>query len=479
MTPFRGGDRRANRKRSTMTDPVFAPVHKISADIQEGRLSPVDLVDALLERIAAHDEKLHAFVTVYGDDARSAAEGADKAIRAGQSVGPLHGVPVALKDIIDLEGRVTTRGSYALKDRVSPVTATLARKLIAAGMIVIGKTHSVEFAMGGWGTNEHMGTPWNPWDLETHRAPGGSSSGTGVAVAAGFAPWGLGTDTGGSVRLPASWCGLAGLKTTVGRISCFGVLPLASTLDTPGPMTRSVEDAALLYNAMQGPDPRDPMTRGVAFEDPLPQLRRGVAGLRLALMPEGERNRVDPEVLAAFDASVELLRGLGARVEEVSLPCRFSEMGEITGNIIGAEGYHFVGDLVDDMDLPIDVDVRPRIWRGRDMTARAYLDTLKEREEMKRAFDEALDGYDALLTPTTATPAPVVDEIDQSRTPARFTRLVNLLDRCALAVPNGYTSGGLPTSLHVVCRGYDEAMALRIGWAYEQATDWGARHPTL
>ena len=194
----------------TDLDLAFSPVHELSAAIRAGKLSPVDLVDALLARIAAHDETLHAFVTVYAEDARRAAKAAEGAIKSGHAVGPLHGIPVALKDIIDLEGRVTTGGSYALKDRVSPVTATLARKLIAAGMIVLGKTHSVEFAMGGWGTNQHMGTPRNPWDPKVHRAPGGSSSGTGVAVSAGLAPWGIGTDTGGSVRLPASWCGLTG-----------------------------------------------------------------------------------------------------------------------------------------------------------------------------------------------------------------------------------------------------------------------------
>jgi len=460
-------------------DLAFASVTELSAAIQAGRLSPVELVDTLLERIAQRGEKLHAFVTVYADEARQAAQAAEGAVRSGHAVGPLHGIPVALKDIIDLEGRVTTGGSMALRDRISPVTATLARKLIAAGMIVIGKTHSVEFAMGGWGTNQHMGTPWNPWDPKVLRAPGGSSSGTGVAVSAGLAPWGLGTDTGGSVRLPSSWCGLTGLKTTVGRVSCFGVLPLASTLDTPGPMARSVEDAALLYNAMQGPDPLDPMTRGVAFADPLPQMKRGVAGLRLAVMPADARAGVDAEVLAAFDASVETLRELGATAEEIALPCAFSEMGDIAGDIIGAEGYHFVGDLVDDMTLPIDDAVRPRIWRGRDMRARTYLDALKKRADLKRAFNETLAGYDALLTPTTATPAPVVSEIDQSTTPAVFTRAVNVLDRCALALPNGCTKTGLPTSLHIICDGYDEAMALRIGWAYEQATDWNSRRPPL
>src|SRR5205814_7275275 len=210
-------------------------------------LSPVDVVDVLLGRIEKLDPTLHAFIDVYAADARLAAEAADRAIRSGHAVGPLHGVPVALKDLVDLEGRVTTGGSKVWAKRVSAVTATLARRFIGAGMIVLGKTHTVEFAMGGWGTNTHMGTPWNPWDAKVHRTPGGSSSGSGVAVAAGLAPAAIGTDTGGSVRLPAAWCGIVGLKTTVGRISTHGVLPLSSTLAPPGPPAAPVGAAAWTF----------------------------------------------------------------------------------------------------------------------------------------------------------------------------------------------------------------------------------------
>ena len=243
---------------SANTDPAFLPAHALSAEFDAQRLSPVDLVDALLARIRAQDQKLHAFVEVYADEARLAAEAADKAIRSGHRIGPLHGIPIALKDLIEIEGRVTTGGSQVWRDRRSTYTATIARRLIAAGMIVIGKTHTVEFAMGGWGTNQHRGTPWNPWDPAVARTPGGSSSGTGVAVAAGMAPWGIGTDTGGSVRLPASWCGLSGLKTTIGRVSTYGDSAVEPSLDTPGPMARSVEDAALLYQRSRD---RIPSTR--------------------------------------------------------------------------------------------------------------------------------------------------------------------------------------------------------------------------
>src|SRR5712692_10156793 len=318
------------------TDPSFLPAHRLAAEIASRRLSPVTVVEALLARIAAHDGKLHAFIDVYAEDARLAAEAADMAIRAGQGVGPLHGVPIALKDLIDLDGRVTTGGSMVWRERRSAVTATLARRLIAAGLIVLGKTHTVEFAMGGWGTNQHLGTPWNPWDPAVPRTPGGSSSGSGVAVAAGLTPWAIGTDTGGSVRLPASWCGLAGLKTTIGRVSTYGILPLAPSLDTPGPLASSVEDAALLYSIMQGPDALDPHTRGIPPSDPMPMLRRGVRGLRLGRMPAAERDGVDGEVLAAYDSSIETLAQLGAEIVTPELPCRFGDYTLLTGRIIGA-----------------------------------------------------------------------------------------------------------------------------------------------
>jgi len=458
-------------------DPAFLPAHILSTEIGAGRLSPVDLVDALLARIRAQDQKLHAFVEVYADEARLAAEAADKAIRSGHRIGPLHGLPIALKDLIEIEGRVTTGGSQVWRNRRSTYTATIAQRLIAAGMIVIGKTHTVEFAMGGWGTNQHRGTPWNPWDPAVARTPGGSSSGTGVAVAAGMAPWGIGTDTGGSVRLPASWCGLSGLKTTIGRVSTYGILPLSPSLDTPGPMARSVEDAALLYQAIEGPDPNDPRTLGRPPAGPMPMMKRGVRGLKLARMPENERDRVAAEVLAAYDSALDALARLGAEIVAVKLPRRFADFTQLTGRIIGAESYFLVGDLIDDMNLPIDEAVRPRIASGRGVSARDYLGALREQAEAKKEFTAALGDADALLTPTTTTAAISLDAVDQNSTPAHFTRFVNALELCALAVPNGFTATGLPLSLQIVCRGYDEEIALRIGWAYQQATDWHERHP--
>ena len=459
------------------TDPTLLSVHELSAAIRARRLSPVDLVEAYLARIQAREPKLQAFVEVYADDARLAAQAADKAIRSGHMVGPMHGIPIALKDLIEIEGRTVTGGCEVWRSRKATRTATLARRLMAQGMIVLGKTHTVEFAMGGWGTNTRLGTPWNPWDPQRKRTPGGSSSGSGVAVAAGLAPWAVGTDTGGSVRLPASWCGITGLKTTVGRVSTYGVLPLSPTLDTPGPMTRSVEDAALLYDAMQGADPLEPRTERLPYEDPQLTLRRGVRGLRLARMPEAERAFASADVLAAYDASLVELDRLGAEIVAVDLPFGFADVAALNLRIMAAESYAILRELIDDPDAPLDEHVRPRIAAGRAITAQAYIEALQQRETMKRQFVAALDGIDALLTPTTMTTAIPLEEVDQAKAPAHYTRFGNFLDLCALALPNGFASDGLPTSLQVVCRAYDEAMALRIGWVFQSATEWHLRRP--
>ena len=458
---------------------AFEPVHQLRDRMTKGETSPVDIVEGYLDRIARYDAKLHAYIDVYADDARTAAKAAAAAMASGHRIGPFHGIPIAVKDLVEIEGRVTTGGCRAWQDRRSHCTATLVEKMVAAGMIVLGKTHTVQFAMGGWGTNQQFGTPWNPWALEVHRTPGGSSAGSGVAVAAGLAPWAIGTDTGGSVRIPSAWCGVVGLKTTIGRISTYGVLPLAATLDTPGPMTRDVEDAALLLTVLQGADPRDRRTRGIVDIDPVAHLKRGVRGCRIAVMPQREREGVDPDILARFDASLDVLANLGAEVVQLeSLPLSFPEFAERTGTIIYAEGYSVVGDLCDQTELPLDEDVRPRILAGKRLSARQYLDALAEMGRITSQFAVALEAFDVLATPTVGTPAIPLDHVDQTSTPAGFTRAVNLLERCALTVPNGFTRDGLPSGLQLIGRPYDEGTVLRIGWVYEQATDWHHRLPS-
>lgn len=462
-----------------MTDLWFKSLHELSAEIDAGHLSSAEIVDAFLGRIDRHDDKLHAFIDLYADEAREAARTADTAIAAGKRIGPLHGLPIALKDIIDMEGRVTTGGSMALADRISPVTATVATRLLDAGMIVLGKTHTVEFASGGWGTNTRMGTPWNPWDLDTHRCPGGSSAGSGVAVGAGLAPSAIGTDTGGSVRLPAGWCGITGLKVSVGRISTWGILPLSQTLDTPGPIVRDIQDAVLLYNALQGPDPNDPLTLGRHAPDPSPDLGRGVKGLRLGILPDDERDGIDPEVAAAYDASVAQLADAGAEIVPLTFPHPLRKLVVLAARVMDGEGYACNAALVDDPDAPLDEDVRPRLTGGRTMSVKDFQDVLREREAVIREFEPAFAGVDGWLAPTARTAAPRVEDADQKDTPGGFTRPVNTLGQCAVSVPNGQTASGLPTSLQIACRPYDEAMALRIGQAWQQMTDWHTQHPEL
>ena len=437
--------------------------------IREGRLTSEELVQACLERIRALEPKVQAWVFLDEEHALAQARAADERKRSGQPIGALHGVPVGVKDIFDTADMPTENGTVLHQGRTPRRDAAAVSMLRAAGAVILGKTVTTECAYFAPGKTRN---PHNP-----EHTPGGSSSGSGVAVAAGLAPVAIGTDTGGSVRIPAAWCGTVGLKVTAGRISTYGVLPLSTTLDTPGPLARSVEDAALIFRVLNGPDPRDPPTLAWTPADPLPELRRGVAGLRLAVMPEAERTGVAADVLAAYDASVDALTRLGARIVRPALPHRFSDYAAATGRIIGAEGYRFVGHLVDDMSLPVDPHIRPRIQLGRNVSARDYLLTLAEMSEHRRQFTTALAEVDALLTPTAQTAALPIDQVDQSGTAAYFTRAGNYLGLCGLAVPNGFTPAGLPTSLQILGHAGQEATALRIGWAYEQATDWKARRP--
>ena len=463
-----------------MTDLSEFGLAGLAAGIAASRFSPVDIIDAYLARIARLEPRLHAFVSLYGQEARRQAELAARAIRAGNFKGPLHGLPIAIKDLIEIEGKVTTGGAFVWKDRVSTHTATLVKKLKDAGMIILGKTHTVEFAYGAWGTNQHMGTPWNPWDEKIARTPGGSSSGSAVAIAARMTPAALGTDTGGSVRIPAAWCGITGLKTSVGRISTYGVLPLSPTLDTPGPMARSVEDCALLLSVMQGPDPLDPLTLALPPTEPMADLRRGIKGLKLARLPDSERAGHDPEILSAYDRSLQELEGLGAEI--VTLPdlgYSLREYGDLVGRIISAEIYPRIRELADNRELPLDKAVRPRVAAGAGISPAQYREILDERERRKKSFAAGIDGIDAILTPAAMTPPIPLVDVDQTTTPAISTRWVNFLDLCALALPNGLTSQGLPSSLQVVCRAGQEALALRIGWAYENATSWHLMAPPL
>ena len=329
--------------------------------LARSEISSRELVAACLASIDARDGKLHAFVDVWRDDALAQADALDRERRAGGVRGPLHGLPIALKDLLHIEGRQTTAGSKSWLGRRSDHTATAATRLVAAGMIPLGKTHMVEFAFGGWGRNQPMGAPWNPWDMDTHRVAGGSSSGSAVAVAAGLAPAAIGSDTGGSIRIPAALCGLTGLKPTYGLVSLHGAVPLSSTLDSLGPLAHSADDAALLVAAMAGADPRDAATQNAPTVDFATALRAGfgLRGVRItALSPERFPACTLPDVARATSDAQAVLADLGATVTVEDVPLDFDDLMRANGLIIAAEAWALHRAYIEDVSLDIDPWVR-------------------------------------------------------------------------------------------------------------------------
>lgn len=455
------------------SDWAFASITDTLAALAEGRLDSETLVRQQLAHIDAHNPQLQAYLDVYADEALQAARALDVLRHAGYTVGPLHGITVAIKDLFEIEGRAITAGSRALPPRTSEITATAVARLRAAGAIVLGKTHTVEYAFGGWGTNASMGTPWNPWDLAVHRVPGGSSSGSAVAVAAGMASAALGTDTGGSVRIPAGLCGLVGLKTTHGLISRYGLIDLCPTHDTVGPLTRTVQDCALLLDVLAGADPRDTVSWRAPVRNLSQALGQPVEGLRVWVLPQAEREGVDPEVLVAYDRALATLEQLGMVLVEKPLPQSLETSMAIAGNLMSAEGYANLGALFERPGLRFDPHVQRRILLGRDISAAGYIGLLKARESAIDQMREAMADVDVCVFPTNAITAIAVDEVDEMATPlSRFGRFVNLLDLCSVAVPAGLSAQGLPISIQIVGGPMAEPTILRAAHAFEQATPW-------
>ena len=464
----------------TQTSLADLSIHQLATRIRERKVSPVELTEACLARIDATDQKLHAFSDLWREEAIAAASKAEQEIAEGGWRGPLHGIPVALKDLLEVAPYRTTVGSLHLKDRISTVTATVVERLMASGTVLFGKVNMVEFAFGGWGTNAHLGAPWNPWDLDVHRSPGGSSSGSGVAVAAGMVPFSIGSDTGGSIRSPASMNGIVGLKPTISNVSTYGVFPLSQTLDSIGPLARSVEDAALVFSAIAGHDIRDPGTYAANPPDTLISLRAGIKGLKLGYVGPKQLPEVADEVLETYQSTLETLRSLGATLVELRLPRAPVEYCIGASHVIRTEGYANLGELADNHEAKLDPFVRKRILAGGGGSAVDYAARLIERREDTRAFHEALLGFDALVLPTTPIASPPLSGIDEDNMPlSDLTRFVNYLGLCALAVPCGQSADRMPLSLQIVGRECREDMILRVGWAFEQATPWHERRPDL
>jgi aspartyl-tRNA(Asn)/glutamyl-tRNA(Gln) amidotransferase subunit A len=415
------------------------------------------------------------------------ARAAELALQAGQDVGPLHGIPYAVKDLFDVKGLPTTAGSNLLQDNIATADATVVRRLEQAGMILLGKTNTVQFAYGGVGINHHHGTPHNPWH-RTHHVPGGSSSGSGVAVAAGMVPMALGSDTGGSVRIPAALCGTVGLKTTVGQVSRAGVFPLSWSLDSVGPLTRSVEDAALVYQCMQGTDPHDVSTAGTRLQDVLTGLHDGVRGLRLMFAETVFWDQTDAEIAQAVRACSKVFANLGAHVGTMAFPeAAEAQALNPRGLVVAAEVYTLHQARIEQHLDQYDPIIAPRIMSGKQISATEYLNTTRAWTALRAKVQRTLGNVDALLVPTTMLPALPVATVDASIEAytehnlhyLRNTAIGNLLNLCGLSVPCGLTSQGLPIGLTIYGKPFQEDLILRIGYAFEQATDWHCQTPDL
>jgi len=408
---------------------------------------------------------------VYAAEARALADAADAARKARLPLGPLHGLPIGLKDLCDIAGRIGTVGSKMWAARVAESTSATVERLLAAGMIPLGKLHMVEFAFGAWGTNPLMGTPWNPWDLARQRVPGGSSSGTGVAVAAGLAPAGIGSDTGGSVRIPSAFNGLVGLKTTFGRISLHGTALLSWTLDTIGPLARSVDDCAELLRALA--------------DDGAPDLPAALVAGRLQRKRIALPDRTQlppfmhPAVLAAWTDAAKRLEKLGAQIVPVRLPEWYFDLGRQVGMIIASEAYELHRAHIEDRAQAINDAVRERVLAAAKLAPGEYAGMLRTMAERRRVFGEWFRDFDALLLPTVALPAPALDEIEeQAPIPAYLTRAVNYLGLCALAMPAGLHEG-LPLSVQIIGSPFAERTILEIGKAYQEDTGHHKLRPAL
>ena len=459
----------------------------LSQLIQTGKLSPVELTEHFLARIAALDSTLHAFRLETRQRALAEAQAAELAIRSGLDVGPLHGLPYAAKDLFDVKGLPTTAGSPLLQDNIAASDATVVHKLRQAGMILLGKTNTVQFAYGGVGINHHHGTPQNPWQATPH-VPGGSSSGSGVAVAAGMAPMALGSDTGGSVRIPAGLCGVVGLKTTVGQVSRAGVFPLSWSLDSVGPLARTVEDAALVYQCLQGSDPHDAATQAFQAQDVLTSLHDGVRGLRLAFAETAFWDQADPEVVQAVRACGDVFAALGAQVSSVVFPeAAEAQALNPRGLVIAAEVYTLHQARIEAHFASYDPIISQRMIQGKEVKASDYLNTTRAWTALRTKVQRTLQDVDALLVPTTMIPAVPVAEADASLEAyatrnlqyLRNTAIGNILNLCGLSLPCGFTRQGLPIGLMIYGKPFQEAMILRVGYAFEQATDWHRRIPDL
>jgi aspartyl-tRNA(Asn)/glutamyl-tRNA(Gln) amidotransferase subunit A len=463
-----------------VTAPGGRSVTELAAAIRAGELSAIEVTDASLEAIRARDGRVNAFVTVTADDARAAARAADEARSRGRA-GPLAGVPVAVKDLLAVRGVVRTNGTAACADDAPAIAdAAVVARLRAAGAVVVGTTHLHELAFGPTGVNPMFGTPTNPWGAG--RMPGGSSSGSGAAVAAGLVPVALGTDTGGSIRVPSSFCGLSGLKPTFGRVSRAGLTPLAWSLDHIGPIARTVRDLAFVLQVLAGHDPADAASARVPVADYAAALDRPARSLRVGVPRDFVDAVIDADVAGAFDEALGELRRAGAVTVDVAIPT-LALSTSMLGAVILAEAASAHGALLARAGDRLGLETRVYLELGKTVTARQYLAAQRLRTQLHAEMRDVLTTVDVLVTPTTPLPAPRIEELGTDTASGlvericRLTGPFNLSGLPALSVPCGFSRDGLPIGLQLVGRPFAEADLLAAGESYQRLTDWHLRRP--
>ena len=449
--------------------------------IQRGELSPVELTRACLDRIQATDDRLNSFILLLADDALAQARTAEAEVLQGDYKGPMHGVPFALKDLYDTAGVRTTSGSYVDLNRVPTEDATTTARLKEAGGILLGKLAMHEFALGGPDWTTPFEPARNPWNLD--HITGGSSSGSGSAVASGQCAGALGSCTGGSIRGPASLCGIVGLKPTYGRVSRFGVVTLSWSQDHAGPMTRTVEDTAFMLQAIAGHDPRDPTSSRAPVPDYSRSLREDIRGVRIGLPRHyffDDDPGVNREVVARVEQAVSVLEELGAHVEEVTLPS-LDYVRAANSVIMVSEAFAYHEPNLKTRPQEFGQIVRGRFRIGGLMSASDYLQAQRVRTWARRDFAEVMQTVDFLVTPTMTQPAPAFEGYDPIST-ARgksFTAPFNVTGLPAISVPCGFTESGLPIGMQIAGKPFDEPGVIQAAYTYQQYAGWHQLHPAI
>jgi aspartyl-tRNA(Asn)/glutamyl-tRNA(Gln) amidotransferase subunit A len=456
-------------------DPADWTLVEAARALQAKHVSSVELTRACLARTGKVDHALNAYITLDSEAALSQAAVCDRQRHAGQTTSVLHGIPIALKDNIDTAGLRTTAASQVFKDRVPTEDAEVTRRLKAAGMVLLGKLNLDEFAFEGTGTTGFYGPVHNPWKLD--RITGGSSAGSAAAVAGGQCFASVGSDDGGSVRIPAAFCGVVGCKTSYGRVSTRGVIPSAYSLDTMGPITRRVEDAALLLQVLAGFDPRDPITANVAVPHYRQALAAPIANLRIGVPRDYFFEGLHPDVAAAVDQAIRLLQGMTNEVREVKLPrFQFVEEGSYDVELLHYQAQFF--DRTPELYHPWS---RRQLEGLRKVTAVRYVETLKRIREARRDIRSIFEEVDVLLLPTMREPAPLITETvneTHQRSPSNVSAF-NRFGTPAVSVPCGFSKEGLPIGLQVVGPPFEEGRILAVAHAFEQATQWHRNRPAL